>query len=110
MRNAWLSCADRWLAVADTACRVDHKAAESVDGDITDADPLFAAVGDRPHGFPHRDVLIGDTLDAGEIAGSHCTAILAVEIVGRSHIVEEAIDVLAPFQHVEFAPSICIDA
>ncbi len=49
-------------------------------------------------------------LNAGEVAGLHCRAVLLVEIVARAHAVEMLVDVDAPLQFVEFAPGIGVDA
>src|SRR5262245_8833495 len=101
MRNTRPRSPDRGLAVAATVRGLDHQAAEGAHGDVADADALLAAVADRAHRLPHGDILIGNALDAGEVAGRHRRAVLPVEIVRRADVVEVAIDVLAPFEDVE---------
>src|SRR3954469_15239046 len=67
MRNARRDRADRGAAVLHRARGFDHQAAECHHGDIGGADALARAVADRPHAFPHRDILIGNARNAGEV-------------------------------------------
>src|SRR5215216_766556 len=109
MRDARAGGADRGTAVLHRARRIDHQAAERRDGHIARAEPLGRAVADRPHAFPHRDVLVRDTRNAREVARLHGGAILQVIVFARAHAIEIRIDVDAPLQHVELAPCVRVD-
>src|SRR3954454_14668729 len=69
MRNARARRADRGISVLDVARRLNHQPAERRDRHIARAKPLNRAIADRPHAFPHRDVLVRDARNAGEISG-----------------------------------------
>jgi len=105
-----LPLANGRAAVLHGARSLHHQPAERCDRHIARAEPLHRAVADRPHAFPHRDVLVGNASDAGEIAGRHRGAILLIKVVGGTHVVEEAVDILPPLEHVELAPRLRIDA
>src|ERR1043166_4603055 len=83
MRDARARGADRRPAVLHRARGLHHEAAERRDRDVARAEPLLAAVRDRPHALPHRDVLVRDAGDAGEIALFHGGAILQVVVLAR---------------------------
>src|SRR5579862_8973886 len=110
MPDVRTGCADGRAAIAHGAGGVHHQAAEGHDGHVAGADPLLGAIADRAHSLPHRDVLVRNAADAGEVSLFHGGAILTVKIVARSLAVEITIDVDAPFEHVEFAPRLGVDA
>ena len=60
--------------------RGDHHAAELRHREVARAGMVLAAVGDRPHRFPHRHVLRRDALDAGPVAALHGGAVLQVAV------------------------------
>src|SRR6185369_8913121 len=91
--DARLGGADRRAAGLHGARGLHHQAAEGDHGDVAGADALERTVGDRAHAFPHRDVLVGNAGDAGEVAGLHGGAILAVHVVARALAVEVGVDV-----------------
>src|SRR3954470_4011492 len=88
MRDARARRADRWLSVLEVARRLHHQPAERRDRDVARAKPLDRAVADRPHAFPHRDVLVRDARNAGEVAGLHGGPILEVIVLPRADAVE----------------------
>src|SRR3982750_2172734 len=57
MRNTRARGSNRRTALGHRARRLDHEAAERHYGDVGGADALPGAIADRPHAFPHRDVL-----------------------------------------------------
>src|ERR1700738_599564 len=71
VRDARARGSNRRTAFGHCARRLDHETAERHHGDVGSADTLLAAVADRPHAFPHRDILIGNARNAGEVAGLH---------------------------------------
>src|SRR6187397_2652783 len=98
MRHARVRRADRGLAVLHGPRGLHHQAAERHHGHVGRADALIGAVADRPHAFPHRDVLVGNSCDAGEVAGLHGGAVLQVVVLARADAVEVRVDVDAPFE------------
>src|SRR6185295_14395404 len=110
MGNARRCRADGGPALLHRARGLDHQAAERHHGDVARADTLLRAVADRAHALPHRDILVGDTRNAGEVAVLHRGAVLLVIVLAGADAVEVRIHVDAPFQHVELAPWIRTDA
>src|SRR6202011_1807851 len=101
VRDARARGSTRRTAFGHCARRLDHETAERHHGDVGSADTLLAAVADRPHAFPPRDILIGNARNAGEVAGLHGGAILQVVVFARADAIEIRVDVDAPLQHVE---------
>src|SRR5438477_8145546 len=66
MRDARRRGADRRAAVLHLPRSLHHEPPERRDRDVACAEALDGAVADRPHALPHRDILIGNTRDAGE--------------------------------------------
>src|SRR3954470_8975225 len=93
MRNARTGRADRRSAVLHGARRIDHQAAERRHRDVARAKPLGRTIADRPHAFPHRDVLIGNARDAGEVSVLHPGAVLQVVVLARADAVETRVHV-----------------
>src|SRR3954465_15033781 len=97
MGDARLSSAKGGLSVAHITRSFGHQTTKGVDCNIAHPDAVLAALTDRPHRLPHRDVLVRDAFDACEVAFVHRCAVLLIEIVRSTDIVEVTIDVLAPF-------------
>src|SRR3984957_4844766 len=93
MRDVWLAEADRRAAGLEAACCLDHDAAELQDGGIAHAEPFLRSVGDRTHGLPHRDVLIWNAADAGEISRRHGRAVLPEIVIPRADLAPTPIDI-----------------
>src|ERR1041384_5046700 len=109
MRHA-IRGADRRAAALHRARGFHHQAAERDDRHVGCADTLAGAVADRSHAFPHRDVLIGNARNAGEVAVLHRGTVLQVVVRARADAVEVRVDIDAPFEHVELAPRVHADA
>lgn len=62
------------------------------DRQIAGTESVPGAICDRPHGHPHREILIGNAVNAGEIAGLHRLAVLAVVVVAQQAIALVEID------------------
>src|SRR5712672_4748024 len=112
MGNMRRGASDRHAGFAHPARRVDHQAAEFHDRDVARAQPLLGAVDNAvaPHGFPHRDVLVGDARDAGEVAELHRLAVLQVGVLARALVAVVLVDVDPDLGDVELAPSFLVDA
>src|SRR3954468_9837527 len=106
MRNSRGGRPNGWTAVLYGARRLEHQPPERCHRHVARAEALGRTIADRPHALPHRDVLVRDAGDAGEIPGLHGGAILLVIVRARADAVEVRVHVDAPFQHVELAPRV----
>src|SRR6266404_778846 len=90
---------------------VDHQTAELDDRNVARAETLLGSIGDDPHRFPHRDVLVWNAGDAGKTAMLHRRTVLKIIVVGVTlDGAEMRIDILADDQHAELPPCVGIDA
>src|ERR1700722_14174522 len=81
MRNMRLRTTERGAALLHLASGFVHQLAKFDHGEITGAKSLSAAVGDRAHRLPHRDVLIGNAAYAREVAELHGIPVLQIVIL-----------------------------
>src|ERR1700722_13430871 len=109
MRYARLRRPDCRSAVTHFARRLDHNPPKLHNRDVTGTEPFLAAVNGWSHGLPHRDVLIGEAYDAGEISELHRLAILPVIVLLRTQFAELLIQIDADLRTAEFAPSFLLD-
>ncbi|MNL24900.1 hypothetical protein D3C87_1463520 [compost metagenome] len=76
VRNDLSALADGRLISLDRSNGIEHDATELDDCQVAGPEPVVAAIGNGAHGDPHRDVLIGEAGDAGEIACLHGLPVL----------------------------------
>ncbi len=101
-----LAGADGRAAGVERAHRVEHLLAELDDREVARAEALVRAVGDRAHRDPHRDVLVREPADAGEVARLHRLAVLpeAVVLVAQRAVLRVEVDARRLVQ--ELAPGL----
>ena len=109
MRNAWLFGTDGCPTLLHGLGRLEHLATELDDRQVARAQPVMGAIGDRSHGFPHGDVLVGDPLDAGKTrAQLHDPPILPVVVLAGAELTETLIDIDTDLRAQELAPGLRI--
>src|SRR5215813_6040423 len=110
LRDARGAQPDRWPALPYFARRLHHDAPELDDGEIARPQPFLAAVHDGTHAFPHRDVLIGKTTDAGEVAELHRLAVLQVVVLAVPELPVLRVEIDADLRAAELAPRLLLYA
>src|SRR5258706_849436 len=101
---------NRGATVAHLARGVDHDAPELHDGHIACAESLTRPVSNRPHRFPHRDVLVGNSLDARMAAALHRLAVLKIIVGARPDATEARVEIDTDLRLAESAPLVLVDA
>src|SRR3989344_2086176 len=75
-RDRFLTCANSGFTRLKGCQGIQHDPAELHHRQVTGAQALIGAIGDGPHGHPHGDILIGETLDARKVAVFHGFTVL----------------------------------
>src|SRR5882762_11405099 len=104
-----LAGSDRLRAVAKRTDRVHHQAAKLNDRNIARAEPFAGAIRDPAHCFPHRDVLVWDTVDPGEVPEIHRLAVLQVVVGARTHAVEVLVKIDADLRAAKVPERLLVD-